>query len=817
MMSDIRLGSTTLGTTFPDVIINTVEGTATSRIAGFAQIVHNPAELKTVVDALAQQEIPSRFADAVLLRRQELQQLNDVWDFPLASSVPNTCPLPWTIIEATEKAALTGNSVEYNIMRTLDFIGRNILRLELPAVSLFETNYNNITNLSDVKDQAQNMYLGAWYRDLIPRIVRSISLYPRSASHDLFVYSGYDIYIHNLIFGNERKEMNDLMSGEDKFELCYDPYRVDGSALGLNSFKGMDVYSSYNVTTPANNGNGVRHFTPSGNVLTPGQDTLVDYFQRDDFMDIEEFNDCYRKNVWYEAPIAQNYHSRHSIHSRRVIHYAKSINVPLDILPFSYSLSSALSTAALAGECGYIRVELYSDWLSRAFYCTRLSNIAPSHPLVNHLHFQLGDTYKVINAAGVEQICTITEDNENQLIGWVNARSIGRFGDAEFVRNSADDSGNNFNDVNAYSIEGNVIGLNAASHKENVVQSKIEFVEGNTRGTFVPPGSKANATVRTGNSNQVLNVQAGTGYVNAGNSYMGVNGNYVTTGSGYSAQFMAPTMGAGAGTIHSRIQRNPVQNYGVIQSNVSTTASVDVAELLQNVLSENNYAATPIVHPLIVINPTYDTEIRSRIKVRLFQIGFQTLQSVSELLTKLPNIYITTEWSDMDVPVSNPTANLSFRINNDLYQMANVFWFIPKDKYGVESMRLYACHKINHEMPLINVLRMKTQLDQGTCAYDWDMLNLVNPAYMGLNPLLENIGIISFAPEIHSNAYPLAYYDPNISGQIEGTFELGSNIEQNLIGADRYSVNMKNGTLKIITLGINGVVSVNLNLFRLVF
>ena len=111
-MMDVRLGSTTLGTTFPDVIINTVEGTATSRIAGFAQIVHNPAELKTVVDALAQQEIPSVFADAVLLRRQELQQLNDIWDFPLASSVPNTCPLPWTIIEATEKAALTGNSVE---------------------------------------------------------------------------------------------------------------------------------------------------------------------------------------------------------------------------------------------------------------------------------------------------------------------------------------------------------------------------------------------------------------------------------------------------------------------------------------------------------------------------------------------------------------------------------------------------------------------------------------------------------------------------------------------------------------------------------
>ena len=97
-MTDIKLGSTTTGTTFPDVIINTVEGCATNRIAGFAQIVHNPRELKTVVDALSQAEVPSVFADAVMLRRQELQQINDAWDFPLASCVPNTCPLPWTVI-----------------------------------------------------------------------------------------------------------------------------------------------------------------------------------------------------------------------------------------------------------------------------------------------------------------------------------------------------------------------------------------------------------------------------------------------------------------------------------------------------------------------------------------------------------------------------------------------------------------------------------------------------------------------------------------------------------------------------------------------
>lgn len=819
-MNTDRLGSVTVGTTFPDIIINTVEGVASNRVASFSMIVHNPSELKTVVETLSRQEIPSVFADAVILRRQELSQIDDVWDFPLAASAPSTCPLPWTIVEAVEKAALTGNAVEYNIMRTMNFIGRNILRIELPSVSLFETNYKNITNISDPKQQATVMFLGAWYRDLIPRIISRISLYPRSASHELFVYSGYDIYIHNLIFGNERKEMNDLMGGEDKFELCYDPYRVDGTALGLNSFKGVDVYSSYdvmnNTSVPGFGGASRSFVSNTSNSLTPGQDTLVDYFQRDDFMTIEQFNDSYRKNVWYEAPIAQNYHSRHSIHSRRIIHYAKSIDVPLDILPFSYSLSSALSTAAISGECGFIRIEIYNDWVNRAFYCTRLSTIAPTHPIANHLHFQLGDTYEYVNSAGVTQIASITDDNENQLIGWVNPRSMGRFGDSEFIRNGGDE-GNNFNESNAYSIPGNIVNLPAAANRENIISGKIAFDNNSSKATMVSPGTGANATLRTGSSNQVLNVSAGDGYMNAGTSYMGANGSYVTSGTGLGARFMAQSIGTGNATYHSRIQRDPIQNYGIAQTTVSTTASASGNDLIRDVLSENNYNLTPIVHPLSVVDQTLANTVSSMIKLRLFQIGLTSLNCVSELLTKLPNIYITTEWSDYDVQITNPTGNIDFKILNDLYQMANVFWFIPEDSYGIESMRYYACHKINHEMPLINRMTLRTQLSQGTCHYDWDMLNLVNPAYMGLNPLLENIGIISFAPEIHPNSYPLAYYDPNISGYIEGTLTVGQNLENSLIGANRYSVNMKKGKMKIISMGINGVVLVNLSLYRLVF
>jgi len=774
-MSTVRLGSSNIGTTFPDVIINTVEGTATNRIAGFAQVVHNPGELKTVVDVLAQNEIPSVFADAVLLRRHQLQQINDVWDFPLAASIPNTCPLPWTIVEATEKSALNGFRVEYNIMRTLDFIGRNILRLELPSVSLFNTNLKNLIASGDVKTQAQNMYLGAWYRDLIPRIVQKIDLYPRSASHELFSYSGYCIYIHNLIFGNERKAMNDLMAGEDKFELCYDPYRVDGSALGLNSLKGMDVYSNYDVmsTSAAVNGfraSNARVFTANNaNAYNAGQDTLVDYFQRNDLMDIKEFNEVYRKNVYYEAPVAQNYHARHSIHSRRVIHAAKSINVPLDILPFSHDLSSALSTASLAGECGYIRLTIYNDWTDRAFYCTKISNIAPSHPIPNHLHYQIGDNFEYINTLGQKSVGTIAADSQNQMVGWVNVESLGRFGDSQFKRAATanEENDNQFNNSQAYSVPGSIVGNSAMA--ENVIPSKITFDGANTAATMAVPGTAANATLRTANT-----------------------------------------------TYNSTLQRDPTMNYANAQAAISNAATVSSAELIASILNEDQNARAPIVLPLKIVDPEYDTQVKNALGVRLFQIGFQTLECISALLTKLPNIYITTEWSEIDTPIT-PLQNFEININNDLYHIADVFWFIPKDNYGIESMRVYPPHMINHEAPLINTMVMKTQLDQGVCVYDWDMLNIVNPAFMGLNPLQENIGIVSFSPQIHANQYPLAYYDPNIAGEIRCTFQTGRSFDDNLVGSDRYSVNLKNGILKTITLGINGIVSCNLNLFRLVF
>lgn len=759
-MTDIKLGSTTVGTTFPDVIINTVEGCATNRIAGFAQVVHNPRELKGVADTLSQMEVPSSFADAVYLRRVELQQINDVWDFPLASCVPNTCPMPWTVIESTEKAALSNYSREYNIMRTLDFIGRNILRIELPMINMLEVNLAATTTstITNVMTAADKTYLGAWYRDLIPRIIKQVSVYPRSNSHELFKYSGYDIYVHNLIFGNERKPMNDLMGGEDRFELCYDPYRVDGSAMGMASYQGVDIFNNYPSQTGVTNGT----FTPGTYVATrtSGTDYFTDMFQLDDTMSFVEFRQAYRKNVWYENPIAQNYHSRHSIHSRRMVHYPKSIDVPLDVLPFSYSVGSAISTAALAGECGFIRVEIYQDWLSRAFYCTKVSDVPPSHPIPQHQHVSTSDSrtgyFFVEDQTGVTQAVPFNYE------GWVIPSSVGQFGNAASAPSNNVDIRNT-----AFSAPGNMTDGSMVHATERVMPQAVIANTTVSSSTPIMPGARVPNT---------------------------------TTGSV-----------VGAGT-----------NNGIFSSNTSgiftsTTATSGVVNLLRDVTKYS--AADPaFVIPINMISSSFHNAISAEFSMKLFQIGFQTLQSVSELLTKLPNIYICTEWADQTVDLTTQQLNsVNFRISNDIYQIADIFWFIPRDANGVESMRLYPVHKINHEMPIINTMDIHTQLDQGRMVCDWDLLNIVNPAFMGLNPLLENIGIISFSPEIHANSYPLAYYDPNVSGNIDCTLNVASNINSSLVGANQYSVNMKNGLLKVISLGINGVVSVNLNLFRLVF
>lgn len=712
------------------------------------QFVHDPKSLKETVSIFSKAAAPRKFADAVVLRRIETQKLDDIWAFPLNMAIPTTCPIPWTIIEATVKSQVGNTSWEFNIMRTVDFVGRNYIRFVLPAIDTSQIVDSSINSNADIMSDPEHMYLGAWHRDLIPRLIESVSFYPRSNCHKLFEYSGYDIYVHNILFGNAHKEMNDLMAGEDKFELCYDPYRVDGSAMGIASFKGIDAFSEY--TTGAATENGFESYTPAATVLG-ATDGIIDYFQLDTTMDNEEFRNVYRRNVWYEAPVAKNYHARHSIHSRRMFHQAKDIVIPLDILPFGYSIASSLPAAALSGECGFIKVTLYQDWLDRAFYLTKVSDIPSLHPIVNHVHYAAGDT-----TPNGDTIDTGEEDHDDPRLGWVNERSLGRFGDPLFesTRKSYKTGGgvvvDGFESNHKFSTPGNVLNTPVGfNNRENIVPTTVTFDD--------------------------ASVSATKGLYRGSNGRSGI-----------------------AANTHAALKTK-----GNWQSVQRTSTTADLTSANRNDRLTDSTGKSDFTFKMSTVDATYYNQVKEQIGVKLLQVGYQTLPCIREFLAKLPNIYITTEWDDKDRSINDQT----FDINNDLYIQGIIIWIIPTDNNNLESMRVYPCHMIDHELPLLAGLRLINEQSQGTTIYDWNMLNVVNPAQMNLNPLIENMGLISFSPTLTANSLPLAYYDSNISGYLKCDLKSGENGTN--IGA---AINLKQGYIKIITIGVNGVASVNLNL-----
>lgn len=762
LSTQTQLGATNSGTTFGDIIINNISGVADGLLQGFSQFVHDPRALKNFVTAFTKTNVPNRFADAVVLRRLQTQKIDDIWNFPLNLSLPSSCPLPWTIVEATFKNAGTNAfNYEFNVMRTVDLVGRNYLLLRLPAINTHEIYGRDAVASDEIK--VDDMYLGAWHRDLIPRIIKSVKFYPRSNSHVLLEYSGYDIYIHNLLFGNQHKEMNDLMSGEDKFELCYDPFRVDPTAPGARSFRGVDYVREWNVTGDASK-TGYKVTKYAGDTGADLYDGITDKWQLDTTMDEREFRCIYRTNVWYEAPVARNYHCRHSIHSRRFFHQAKDIVIPLDILPFGHSIASSLPSSAIAGDCGYIAVSINENWLDRSFYLTRLSDVPVLHPLVNHVHYETDDTTPeddLIGSAASDTRC-----------GWVNERSLGRWADPTFVRGEGQDGADNeeaFKTGNRFVAEGGILGVTEGFTERERIPPK----------RFVPDvDTTKNVSVRGAKYSNIPNLR--------GAQVQPIHDK--TTGKS----------GAWVGATRAGISREAT-NWSPLDVRVGySTSDIDAEQ-------------ARMIKRISQIDTTSHALLNNKLDVKLMQIGFQTLACIRDFLGKLPNIYISTEWADRDVDINSVQK---FDINNDLYIQAVVLWWIPYDN-DVESMRVYPWHLDNHEVPICPGIKLVNEQSQGTTVYSWAMLNELGPAQMNMNPLLENIGLLSFSPMLAADQFPLAYYDVNTSGYLKCEV-LKSTAEESHQKIAGYC-NLRSGYLKVICIGINGVASVNLGLYRLVF
>lgn len=849
MLTQTELGCSQTSTSFSDIIINQCNAIADGLISGFGQFVHDPKYLNQTVQIFNQQKIPSRFADAVVLRRIETQKLDDIWNFPLNMTCETTTPLPWTICEATRRGNGQGqHSYEYNIMRIIDFIGRNYVRIVLPEVDTTTIRDAAVTaDPSLYLTDKRHMYLGSWHRDLIPRLVQKVSFYPRQNAHKLFEYTGYDIFVYNILFGNAAKRMNDLMSGEDEFELVYDPYRTHGSALGEATYKGIDNVDQFQTSSTGT-------FTSIiGNEdAALGLDSFTDTWIHDTYMTGQQFIDIYRKNVWYEAPVAKNYGVRHSIHSRRFIHSAKVIVFPLDILPFGYSIASSLPTAALAGDTGYISIDIYDNWFDRSFYLTKLSDVPVLFPIVNHQHFVPGDvcytvptssyitsfnnttvttggnTYmnkplritagydknaitsgtntlnvpsqsststdasKVVNGA-IFKVAGEATDVTRLMLGWVNPNSIGKYGRLDYWKYLSGRNPERWTNPpsDQTGIDSDLNGVKESINNSHIVspESIVNGYNASTLEGIIPTAIRPSANAPYGTYDQSAWTQR------AQNGNVGFADTYGTPG-------YASVNGPRGGITYTQLP--------ITEGNTTTNVTAISKDSISDILSAD---LTMIYPPSQISSLWYDLYTRS-LQVKLLQVGYQSMPSIRQFLSKLPNIYVTTEWStDKNVSMAN-SATTTFNINNDLYIQALMLWFIPVDNNGIENLRLYPHNLLNHEMPIIPGLRITNEQSQGTTVYDWHMLNELTPHLLGLhNPLLENMGLISFSPQLASDKLPLAYYDTNISGYLTiNILSDDSNKSQNIS-----AYNLRSGYLRVISIGTNGVASVNLNLYRLIF
>ena len=693
------IGSTNTGASIACLVIGSTGD------HGMSSLCHDPKTLTGMFNNFNNISPPSNFASGVALRTNIMNQVAKVYDCPFSAAVTTTVPVGMDFIEATVRGGNGSTSYEFNVMRTVDFIGRNYLMINLPRIDC-STMTDNVAAAGDPR----KYFLGAWHRDLVPRIISRLSFYSRGNNHILFEYSGYDIYIFNVLFGNAQKEMNDVMAGEDKFELAYDPYYVNGAALGLSSFKAINPFVGI----------------IGGSTGSPMQ--VIENLEYNNTMDPAEFREFYRRGVWFEPPTYINNMQRHSIHARRMVHSAKTLWIPLDILPFGYSIASAIPVGAIHGDSGYIHLEINPDWLSNSFYLTALSDIPSICPMPNHVHYEAGDV-----DIGGDPI-----GGSDPRIGWVNDLSLGRMADG-FSRKRP-----------------------SAVEDGNVIINNL--------GSIIP--SPVGATEAAANL--------------------------------VSTTYVAPT---GSEGIYANAHDAPFTNGPVTFHNLQKTqkkANID-AEF-----------ANPerFIYKIQEVSPLYHEQLKNQLEVRLIQVGYKTLACVRDLINKLPCVYIATEWSDIRVPI----LRNHIEILNDLYLQGIVLWFLPEDPGYIESIRMYAKHYIDHELPVINRVQMTNENGQGTSIFTWQMLNTVMPNILGAgNALPENMGVIAFSPKFCPNDFPYAFYDTNINGQIRLDiipFDIDSPVQHETSTA---GVNMKRGSIMISSFGVNGIALSNLTMFRMVF
>lgn len=702
-----------LGTTSPQTSVGALQ-IGSIGDTGIGALMFDRSCLEGICKTYTSMPLTQKFANGVSLRQQIGQQMNKVYNFPFISSTMTQCPVTMDILSSTCMRSHGADSYMFSLMRDAEFIGRNYLIIGLPRVNctdiLSKATYGNISALGD----PHNFYLGAWHQQLPARIIDSITFHSRYTQQPLFTYSAIDIQCYNAVFGSSQFELNALMAGEDALTLHYDPYHVDGAALGKASFKNIDPYGAYTVK-------------PDGSVVM--NEEISNDLQIDTTMDNETYREYYRRGVYYESPQFTNSSARHSIHSRRVIHEATKICIPLDILPFGHSMSSALCVSAIHGSIGSITINIRPDWLDQAFYLTRLSDIPSNYALANHTHYTDG------SIVGPDDI--IKTDDPRK--GWVNERSVGRFASREFHEDPT------------------------APQRDQRV-STYAFRELITGGAADVSGTEAGANTAVSRVVEDKN---------------GAVAGYAT--------------GAGRFTVTNGVLTTPWGQANQVQKK---------ADLAQDI---NTYIET-ISH---VSQHAYES-LRNNLTLNLYQVSYRTLPCVTQMLTRLPCIYTTTEWLDITVSAQHATQ---INVANCLYITALFLYFQPIDPNGQRQHKIYPHHLIDHEQPVVNVVHMMNECGQADGKFDWFMLNKMIPSIAeATHPIPDNMGLITFAPKLSADSFPCAFYDTNTHGQLLLNFEpfTGNNAM-----APGTTINLRNGLITVACMGCNALAVANLNMYKL--
>lgn len=757
-MENFDIGATNASVTFPDLIINAVTSVAGGGQQGFENVVFNPRQLIQQTNQFSSMPPTKEFTEAITFRNKYTKIISENYNFPFCSSLINAVPTPWALFQTTIDNQSNNNYV-FNISRIPDFVGKNYIYFKLPAVDLPSSLPPTITDINNSSVEIpSNRFLGAWHNDLIPRIIKNVIIRSKTSGHESYSYSGLNIWLHNILFNNKSK-MFDMLSGQDYFELVYDPFDFS------------------NVVNP--------YYQSNSQLVI--NDVSVN----------NEFKYIYGK--YYENPVMRNSaRTGHSIHERLLRHEEFTLAIPLDILPIGSNLQNSIPTAALGTDTGFITVEIYDDWFNRAFYLvnTAVSGLAVQQgtTLATNYSTYTGNL-DVYNAVLPVNTTPITVDTKVQTTDKADQVGAVALTGLNLLGASADQAVNNGTTglTLPVKIDNHYAPYSPEPFSAQHIKVATKYTKPDASGSVTMPSVARSAPrYNISTPNDVLNVRSNL--------------------------LDEATESVDARAVSHEAQQSYLP--AEISRTLQAARYQEIAPRQDTCWNGNWYLYTPKDIRSASGNlsaGSFFELYKSKYAIKLLQSGYYMLNQIKDLLTKYPSLFLATTWDSQEFDIDKINE---MKISNDAYIQALAFTFIS-DENNIEFYTVYPHQLVNAGFPMIGKMQITTETQQGTVVNDWTTLNKIIPYQANIQrPLPTNVGLFTFAPVLTESNFPLAFYDMNIYGSL--TIKV-SNGNEKYIYTDALGnpvnkiANLKRGKLVVTSIGSNGLLIMNLSMTRLIF